>query len=171
MLISFAHASVGDGVCDSSDLLSNSPDCSSMVYITTPRGGPLESIVIPPSDSNSTVISILARNLDSRRPGVVCISAEPPLHIFDNSGYVNSICSSVPAAGTTSISVGISYPRVHPPATVGHLVIATSTTTKTIPVYIQSVGPLSVVSAPNIAVSAALFVFAAFVFFLTTRIH
>lgn len=163
-----AFAAVGDGVCDQSDLLKNSPDCSPAVFVLTDSGGPLETLRLVVNGSHSAIVTLLVRNY-ADKPGIVCVSPAGNISLYTNEGEEDTICTSVSAKGETYMSFGIKYPEdVTVGTVVGYVSIVTAYGSRDVPVYVivaPSSGPLA---NPEVATIVALLIFA-FVVWIVSR--
>lgn len=157
---SSAFAYVGDGVCDDSDLLKQSMDCSASTYVLTSNGGPLQLIKIYESGANSAIVPLLLKNLDSTREAYVCFTTSGAITLFDKSGDVNALCYLIPEAGQMSVSIGLKYGEsIRSDMKAGELLITTSHTSKTVEVYVVSKTMFDALSSPHLAVPFAIIVF------------
>ncbi len=151
-------AAVGDGVCDVSDVLLYSPDCSPSVYVLTSVGGPLEEIRIAHSPSGSAVLTLEVRNY-GERPGVVCFTAEG-ITLFTVEGNTDRLCRVVSPRSSSFVTLGIRYDANVVDAVAGYLVVSTSYTVKKVPVYVLKQASVSAVETVVYMVSGILVVVA-----------
>jgi len=134
LLLPLSYSAVGDGVCDTSDVLLNSPDCSPSVYVLTSVGGPLSEIRVAYTTSRSAVMTLEVRNY-GERPGIVCFTGED-ITLFTAEGNVDRVCRVVAPRSSSFVTLGIRYEENVIDAVAGYLVVSTSYNVKKVPVYV-----------------------------------
>lgn len=158
LILAAVYAAPNDGVCDSSDVLTKSTDCSAAVYLLTLKNAPVSSIYLTRTSSQSGILTFEVVNYDSSKPGVLCLSGSN-ITLFTDEGNKESVCAVVPPSSYTILSVGVRYSSVPSDGHVGDLVVSTVNNSRTVPVYVLEKPNTLMESLRNYAVPISLIVF------------